>query len=98
MNKPLEVKWTTRSLRNAQSIRDYLTRKFTNKEVAHFLNLLSQFEQSVSLFPELYPASNTFPNLRKAVLHKHTSVFYSVEKGEIIVVAMQDNRQLSPGR
>lgn len=98
MNKPLEVRWTACSLRNAQDIRDYLTRKFTIKEAGDFLRLLSQFEQTVSLFPELYPATNAYSNLRKAVLHKNTSVYYSVEKGSIIVVAMQDNRQLRPGR
>ncbi|MEQ8575976.1 MAG: type II toxin-antitoxin system RelE/ParE family toxin, partial [Fulvivirga sp.] len=90
--------WTARSLINAQDIRDYLIRKFTIKEAEDFLKLLSQFEQAISLFPELYPATNSYPNLRKAVLHKNTSVYYSVEKDSIIVVAMQDNRQLKPGR
>ncbi|MEQ8478844.1 type II toxin-antitoxin system RelE/ParE family toxin [Fulvivirga sp.] len=85
-------------MRNAQDIRDYLIRKFTIKEAEDFLKLLSQFEQVISLFPELYPATNSYPNLRKAVLHKNTSVYYSVEKDSIIVVAMQDNRQLKPGR
>uniref|UniRef100_UPI00404B9E05 type II toxin-antitoxin system RelE/ParE family toxin n=1 Tax=Fulvivirga sp. TaxID=1931237 RepID=UPI00404B9E05 len=98
MNKPLEVRWTARSFRNAQDIRDYLTRRFTLKEAEDFLKLLSQFEQTVSLFPELYPATNAYPNLRKAVLHKNTSVYYSVDKDSIVVVAMQDNRQLKPGR
>lgn len=96
MTKSLEVKWTARSLSNAQSIRNYLTRKFTKREEKNFLKLISQFEQAISLFPELYPASHKYPELRKAVLHKHTSVYYYVRGSEIIVVAMQDNRQLKP--
>lgn len=98
MGKPLNVKWTSRSLKNAQSIREYLKRRFTDQEVERFLKLLSQFEHTVSLFPQLYPASTVHPNLRKAVLHKNTSVFYYLDQDDIIVVAMQDNRQLKPGK
>jgi len=96
MNEPIPFLWTTRSLRNANSISEYLQRRFTKKEVDRFERILKEFEKTVSLFPELYPSSATVPNLRKAVVHKFTSVFYTFENGEIVVIAMQDNRQEKP--
>ena len=66
-------------------------------EVLNFENLLRESEKNVSIFPRLYPQSQKHPNLRKAVLHRNTSVFYSNEKKKVIVVAIQDKRQENPG-
>jgi len=74
MNSPLAVEWTNRSLRNAQNIRDYLASKFSSKEIHDFEDLLRHFEDIVSIFPKIYPASTKYPTLRRAVLHKLTSV------------------------
>jgi plasmid stabilization system protein ParE len=97
MNSPLDVEWTNRSLSNAQNIRDYLTSEFSSKEVHHFEDLLRHFEDTVSIFPKIYPTSTKYPSLRRAVLHKLTSVFYTIRDDKIIVIAIQDNRQNAPG-
>ncbi len=91
-----DVQWTTRSLRNAQKIRKYLSTHFSEKEVNRFDELLRSFEKNVSNFPHLYPKSQKFPQLRRAVLHKFTSVFYTVRGTKIVVIAMQDNREKGP--
>ncbi len=96
MSKPIPVKWTVRSLRNANSISEYLHRKFSKKQVKEFENILKEFEKTVTFFPHLYPESEHRSNLRKAVVHKYTSIFYVYKNGEVTVVAMQDNRQEKP--
>ena len=68
MNSPLDVEWTNRSLRNAQNIREYLASEFTNKEIHDFEDLLRHLEDTVSIFPKIYPASTKYPSLRRAVL------------------------------
>lgn len=93
MANALKVEWTKRSLGNAKKIQAYLLGKFTEKEVQNFENLLEDFERTVSIFPQLYPQSEKYPKLRRAVLHKFTSVFYSIHENKIVIVAMQDNRQ-----
>ena len=57
MDKPYEVQWTDRSLRNALRIKNYLIRKFGQIEVEKFEGLLREFELTVSNFPTLYPES-----------------------------------------
>ena len=93
MGKPYEVEWTKRSLRNAISIKKYLIRKFGLKEVAKFEDLLREFELTVSNFPTLYPESNSQKLLRRAVIHKNTTVYYIFSKNKVTVIAMKDNRQ-----
>ena len=76
MDKPFEVEWTKRSLQNAVTIRNYLVLKFTKKEVSKFESLLRKFEMTVSNFSMLYPGSKNQKNLRRAVIHKNTTVYY----------------------
>ena len=58
--------------------------------------LLKHFKKTVSIFPKIYPASTKYPSLRRAVLHKLTSVYYTIANDKIIVIAIQDNRQDTP--
>ncbi|WP_437373752.1 type II toxin-antitoxin system RelE/ParE family toxin [Maribacter litoralis] len=98
MDKPYEVEWTKRSLQNAVAIRNYLLLKFTKKEVSKFESLLRQFELTVSNFPTLYPESQSQKNLRRAVIHKNTTVYYVFDKDKVTVIAMKDNRQDKAGK
>lgn len=93
MDKSYKVEWTKRSLQNALSIKDYLVKKFSKKELLKFETLLKQFELTISNFPTLYPESQSQKLLRRAVIHKNTTVYYIFDKQKVIVVAMKDSRQ-----
>jgi plasmid stabilization system protein ParE len=93
MDKPYKVEWTKRSLLNAISIKHYLIQKFTINEVTKFEGLLRQFELTVSNFPTLYPESKSQKQLRRAVIHKNTTVYYIFDKDKVTVIAMKDNRK-----
>lgn len=93
MDKVYEVEWTNRSLLNAISIKKYLIRKFGLKESVIFEDLLKEFERTVSNFPTLYPESNSQKLLRRAVIHKNTTVYYKFTKNKVVVIALKDNRQ-----
>jgi len=93
MDKSYNVVWTKRSLKNALSIKNYLVKKFSKREVPRFETLLKQFELTVSNFPTLYPESLSQKRLRRAVIHKNTTVYYIFDKNKVTVVAMKDNRQ-----
>ena len=87
------VKWTETALRNAHNIRAYLDREFTRNEVEKFDRLLKAFEVNIKNFPKLYPRSKSRPDIRRAVLHKYTILFYSIQEDIIVVLAIQDNRE-----
>ena len=98
MDKPFEVEWTRKSLLNALSIKDYLANKFSKKEVLKFEKLLKQFELTVSNFPSLYPETQNPKLLRRAVIHKNTTIYYIFDKNKVVVIAMKDNRQKSASK
>ena len=88
----VSVLWTDRALQNAISIKDYLLLKFSEKEVENFFSLLTAFEIAVSAFPELYPVSSVKRKVRRAVLSRVLSTFYRINKNNIEVLAILDNR------
>jgi len=88
----LSVYWTARSISDSIAIKEYLQEKFSQKEIDNFYNLLSSFEKIILLFPKLYPQSIKNKKTHRAVLSKQLSVFYTLSKGQITVVAVLDNR------
>lgn len=86
------VTYTSRSLQNVVAIKDYLLYYFTQREVNNFLGLLNNFEQLVPGFPEMYKKSSKNSKVRRAVLSKQLSVFYTIIQETITVVAVMDNR------
>ncbi|HZJ20550.1 MAG TPA: hypothetical protein VFD35_09400, partial [Pricia sp.] len=98
MNRPVVVQWTERSLRNARAIKKFIFTRFTEKEVLVFETLLEEFETTESIF-QLYILSPTKKkNLRRAVIHKRTTVYYDYSKNIVPVIAMKDNSQQEPSR
>lgn len=88
----INIYWTERSLKDALVIRAFLLNKFSEKELNNFYKLLQTFEKLVKVFPELYQASNKNNQIRRAVLSKQLSVFYSISKGTVAVIGVLDNR------
>lgn len=92
--KPLfEVYWTDNAFNNASQIKNYLSKNFSEKEVAAFYSLLAAFESVVNAFPYLYPSTKNNIMIRRAVLNKHLSVFYRIQKNRIEVLAAFDSRK-----
>lgn len=87
----LSVIYTKQAITDSISIKNYLAKKFSQKEIEKFYSMLTAFEKVVAVFPELYSAIKN-KQIRRAVLSKQLSVFYIVLKENISVVAVLDNR------
>lgn len=93
MTNSHQVIWSIESSRKVESIKKYLSENWTQTEVRKFLNRVYQFEKFVARFPELYPASVQYPELRKAPISKYQSVIYEIEDDVIKVHTILDHRQ-----
>jgi len=76
--KRLSVEYSALSLNNSVEIVNYLKRRFTQKEVDNFFDTLKEFEMPIGIFPTLYSKSVKV-KIRRAVLSKVLSVYYSVK-------------------
>ena len=92
----MEVRYSKRAVLNAKEIYGMLLKKFSEREADRFHVMLSDFEKAIIKFPHLYPASNTRPSIRQAVLHKRLTLYYTTKENMIFIVSMKDNRQEQP--
>ena len=74
------------------TIKEYLLRKFTQKEVNRLDSLLDEFHEIILKFPELYPKTKFKKDLSRAVLSRELSVFYRTKGVLVQIVAIYDNR------
>jgi plasmid stabilization system protein ParE len=88
-----EIIWSPLAESQYLKIKDYLLRKFTQKEVNNLNNLLDQFHEIILKFPELYPNTEFRKDLFRAVLSRQVSIFYRINNKTIQIVAIYDNRQ-----
>ena len=87
-----KIIYSKRSLANIRTIKDYLLYKFTQREVDNLYRMLSDFEKVAASFPQLYPLIINSEKIRRAVLSKQLSVFYTYSKDNLIITAVLDNR------
>jgi plasmid stabilization system protein ParE len=88
-----KIVWTDEALKNLADIIDYLEHRWTEKEIRKFASLLDRQLTLIQSNPELFPASPISSRLRKAVLTRQTTIYYRIDKDEIRMVSLYDNRQ-----
>ena len=92
-----KIFWSEESLRNLEDILKYLETEWTEKEVKKFkIKLIKQIDL-ISLNPRLFPVSQFQPRLRKAVLSRHTTIFYEIKDHQIFIAYLFSNR-MNPKR
>jgi len=84
--------WTDKAMAGSTEIKLYLRYYFSETEIDNYLKLLESFEKIILSFPQLYPLSGKNKKVRRAVLSKQLSVFYSLKAEFITIVAVLDNR------
>ncbi|BBE17499.1 hypothetical protein AQPE_1650 [Aquipluma nitroreducens] len=87
--------WTEEAIRDLESILDYLSQKWSIKEVLNFKKSLSSQIKLIEQFPTIFPLSKYNPRLRKAVLSKQTIIFYEIKDHFIYIVYLFSTAQNS---
>ena len=85
--------WTEEAIRNLESILDYLSQKWSIKEVLNFKKSLSSQIKLIERFPMIFPLSKHSPRLRKAVLSKQTIIFDEIKDHFIYIVYLFNTTQ-----
>jgi plasmid stabilization system protein ParE len=93
MKNTYKIIWSDEALTNLKNIIEYLERKWTEKEISNFAQLLDKQLQRIENNPFLFPETDTSNGIRKSVLSKQTSIYYRIVKFEIRIITLFDNRQ-----
>jgi len=86
MASKLHIRWSQEAVNNLEDILAYLTSSWTTKETQTFKSQLSKIITIIETSPKTFPTSLIIPDLRKAVVNKHTILFYQISKSGIDIV------------
>lgn len=81
------------ALKGLQEIIEYLGNKFPEKDVKKFAKKLDKQLDLIKKSPESSPRSKYSENIRRTVITKLTSIYYRIDKDEIKLISIVDNRK-----
>jgi plasmid stabilization system protein ParE len=93
MESKYRIFWSDEAERNLEDILDYLTSRWTEREISNYKNQLSKQLDFITKFPYMFPSSEQNDRLRKAVMSKQTIIFYEVKEGAINIAYLFNTRQ-----
>ena len=93
MQSGYKIDWSDEALANLDSIIDYLSIKWTNREIRYFYKKLDKRLEIISANPHGFPASEIKSNIRRSVLTEQTTIFYEIKINRIVILSLFDNRK-----
>ncbi len=97
MASKFPIIWSEEAVSNLEEILEYLSNRWTQREINNFKTKLSKQLQLISQNPKLFPLSISQPRLRKAVLSKQTTIFYEF-KNSIVYLVYLFNTSRNPDK
>jgi plasmid stabilization system protein ParE len=93
MRSGYKLFWSERALFDLQNILDYLSYKWTDKEIKNFVKRLDSRIELILINPRLFPKTTKRKNVRRSVLTKHTVIYYETSDDIITLFTLFDSRQ-----
>ncbi len=93
MRSGYKLLWSDRALLDLQNIIDYLTNKWTDKEIKNLVRKLDTRLELIIINPRLFSKTAKRKNVRRSVLTRHTVIYYETSNDVIKIVTLFDPRQ-----
>lgn len=93
MRSGYKLLWSERALLDLQNIIDYLTYKWTDKEIKNFVTKLDIRLELIVINPRLFSKTTKRKNVGRSVLTKHTVIYYEISNDAITIITLFDPRQ-----
>jgi plasmid stabilization system protein ParE len=87
-----KVLWTKEASENLSKVIKYLEENWTEKEIKKFLTKLDKHISLIRTQPDSFPKANNY-NVRRSVLTKQITLYYSISQETLFIVSIFDNRQ-----
>ncbi|GET23270.1 type II toxin-antitoxin system RelE/ParE family toxin [Prolixibacter denitrificans] len=95
MDSDIQIIWTSKAKHTYFKVLDYLEQNWTQKEIIQFNRRISIVLRAIQKNPSIFKASTKYPNIRKAIVDKNNSIFYTYDsyRYTIFLLTFFDNRQ-----
>lgn len=87
------IKWSSNALIELNSTYSYLKQNFTPKEINKLSIKIESTLQLISRNPLIFPSSQKYPEIRRAVIMKYNTLYYKVNLETIQIISFYPNRK-----
>ncbi|HJR99468.1 MAG TPA: hypothetical protein VJ780_00930 [Flavobacterium sp.] len=84
----LVVKWTLQANKGLEKVIAYLEAEWTFREILQLEKNIIQVTSQIVLFPDLYPKSETYKDLHKAIVDKNNYLVYRVNQKRTLLKSL----------
>ncbi len=88
----MKVVFSAEAKKQLELLVAYLETEWSASARDRFLKQLRQSVAIIKKLPNAYPVSEKFADTRRCVVVPQVSLFYRIENGVIIILALMDNR------
>ncbi len=88
-----KVKLSRKAADRLENIIAYLESEWSEKIRDEFIRKLDNALEHLSRFPASHPESDKVKGLRRYVISKQTTIYYTFTKSTVFIVTLFDNRQ-----
>jgi plasmid stabilization system protein ParE len=91
----LAIKWTPQAEKGLDGVLLYLEKFWSIKEILQLEEKIKQVISLIIIYPELFPKSETYPLLHKAIIDKNNYLVYRIntQKERIEIVNFRGTKQ-----
>ncbi len=93
MKSGYKISWTNNATAELEDTISYLEKNFPGSVIRRLVQKLERILTIIADNPELYPSSQELPHIRRAVILKFNTMYYTVKNNEIIILSFFSNRK-----
>ena len=93
MKNTYSIKWSSNALIELNSTYSYLKQNFTPKEIKKLSRKIESTLQLISRNLLIFPSSQKYPAIRRAVIMKYNTLYYKVNIETIEIISFYANRK-----
>jgi plasmid stabilization system protein ParE len=91
--REMVVKWSKSATEDFNDTVRYLEKNWSKKVVDKFVRSIRKEVSQLAIFPFAFPVTNQRKDVRRCVVSKINSIYYSIENDIVLILAIIDNRQ-----
>ncbi|MFN3639916.1 MAG: type II toxin-antitoxin system RelE/ParE family toxin [Flavobacterium sp.] len=74
-----QIKWTPQAEKGLNKVIEYLEKEWSEREILKLEEKINQVIHQISKNPRLFPSSNTYKSLHKAIIDKNNYLVYKID-------------------
>ena len=94
MRSTYKLIWSDEALEGLKLIFAYLENRFSEKDVKKFAQKFEKQIELITTNPETFPLSPNSKTIRRSILAKLTSIYYTIDNEAVKLIAIIDNRKI----